>query len=373
MKVFYSLFLYLFLSVSLNGQQEPAKEMANIVPNPGFERYSGIPLGWFYKGKHFTDVMKYWNAPTGASPDIFGPKVRIPKHWAEKGFGKQPPRSGNSMVGLTIYGCEDGKPHCREYIQIQLKEPLVVGQNYYFEFWVNRLPRSLKVNNLGGHFSIEEMNAITDELIERTPQVNATEVINTPRSGWVRIAGRFQATDEFNYLTIGNFFTDEATKMETHSRDPLTYAYYYIDDVLLKKEDPILNVPIKEDDLTKIPLEEGKIVTLKNIFFETDKYELLPRSYIELNKLLKLMRDNRNMIIEMRGHTDIRGKATYNKYLSRKRAKAVVLFLINNGINPARMQYKGFGSELPIAENSTDDGMQLNRRVEFKILSNDLN
>jgi len=102
MKRFNLLFLYLFLSVSLTGQQEPAKEMANIFPNPGFERYSGIPLGWFYKGKHFTDVMKYWNAPTGASPDIFGPKVRIPKHWAEKGFGKQPPRSGNSMVGLTI-------------------------------------------------------------------------------------------------------------------------------------------------------------------------------------------------------------------------------------------------------------------------------
>ncbi len=373
MKVFYSLLLCLFFTISLNGQQAPVKEMTNIVPNPSFERYSGIPLGWFYKGKHFTDVMKYWNAPTGASPDIFGPKIRIPKHWAEKGFGKQPPRTGNSMVGLTIYGCEDGKPHCREYIQIQLKEPLVVGQNYYFEFWVNRLPRSLKVNNLGGYFSLAATQAITDELIETTPQVNATEIINTPLSGWVRLKGRFQATEEFNYLTIGNFFTDEATKMETHNRDPLTYAYYYIDDVLLRKEEPFLDVPIKADDLTKIPLEEGKIVTLKNIFFETDKYELLPRSYIELNKLLKLMQENRNMVIEIRGHTDIRGKATYNKYLSRKRAKAVVLFLINHGINPARMQYKGFGSELPIAENSTVDGMQLNRRVEFKVLSNDWN
>jgi len=373
MKLCYQLLLCLFFTISLNGQKEATKDIVNIVPNPSFERFSGIPLGWFYKGKHFTDVMKYWNAPTGASPDIFGPKVRIPKHWADKGFGEQPPRTGNTMVGLTIYGCEDGKPHCREYIQIQLKEPLVVGQNYYFEFWVNRLPRSLKVNNLGGYFSVTEIKALTDELIETTPQVNANEIINTPRSDWVRIAGRFQATEAFNYLTIGNFFTDENTKMETHSRDPLTYAYYYIDDVLLKKEDPILEVPVEEDDLTKIPLEEGKIVTLKNIFFETDEYELLPRSYIELNKLLKLMQENRNMVIEIRGHTDIRGKDTYNKYLSRKRAKAVVLFLIDNGVNPARMQYQGFGSTLPIAENDTVDGMQLNRRVEFKILSNDLN
>lgn len=373
MKYIYQLIVFLLLAIPLNAQNQQAEEDGNIVPNPSFERYSGIPLGWFYKGKHFTDVMKFWNAPTGASPDIFGPKVRIPKHWAEKGFGKQPPRTGNSMVGLTIYGCEEGKPHCREYIQIQLKESLVVGQNYYFEFYVNRLPRSLKVNNLGGYFSVKEINAIADDLIEGTPQIKATEIINTPLSGWVRIAGRFQANEEFNYLTIGNFDTDEDTKVESHTRSPLNYAYYYVDDVLLKKEKPILKIPVKADDLTKIPLEEGKIVTLKNIFFETDKFELLPRSYIELNKLLTLMRTNPNMVIEVRGHTDIRGKVDYNKYLSRKRAKAVVLFLIDSGINPARMLYKGFGSEIPIAKNDTADGMQLNRRVEFKILSNDVN
>jgi len=374
MKFFYQLIVILLLSSSSVLAQNQAEEPTrNIVPNPSFERYSGIPLGWFYKGKHFTDVMKYWNAPTGASPDIFGPKVRIPKHWAEKGFGKQPPRTGNSMVGLTLYGCEEGKPHCREYIQIQLKEPLVVGQNYYFEFWVNRLPRSLKVNNLGGLFSTEELKALSDDLIAAVPQVRAENIINTPLSGWVNISGRFQASEEFNYLTIGNFFTDEETIVESHKRNPLTYAYYYIDDVLLRKEEPILEVPIKEDDLTKILLEEGKIVTLKNIFFETDKYELLPRSYIELNKLLKLMQENPNIVIEIRGHTDIRGKNNYNKYLSRKRAKSVVLFLIASGINPARMQYNGFGSELPIAENTTAQGMQLNRRVEFKILSNDVN
>ena len=373
MKLFYPLIVFIIFSISLVAQNKLANIEENIVPNASFERYSGIPLGWFYKGKHFTDVMKYWNAPTGASPDIFGPKVRIPKHWAEKGFGKQPPRTGNSMVGLTLYGCEEGKPHCREYVQIQLKESLVAGQNYYFEFWVNRLPRSLKVNNLGGLFSINEINALADELIEAAPQVYAKEIINTPLSGWVRIAGRFQAKEEFNYLTIGNFFNDENTKVATHSREPLNYAYYYIDDVLLKKEEPILEVPIKEDDLTKIPLEEGKIVTLKNIFFETDKFELLPRSFIELNKLLKLMRENPNMSIEIRGHTDIRGKDSYNNYLSRKRAKAVVVYLIDQGIYPARMQYKGFGSTLPIATNNTEDGMQLNRRVEFRILSNDIN
>ena len=85
------------------------------------------------------------------------------------------------------------------------------------------------------------------------------------------------------------------------------------------------------------------------------------------------MRENTNMTIEIRGHTDIRGKDNYNQYLSRKRAKAVVLFLIDNGVSPARLQYKGFGSSNPIATNNTLRGMQLNRRVEFRIISNDLN
>jgi len=129
----------------------------NIIPNPSFEKYASTPIGWFYKGKHFTSVMKYWNAPTGASPDIFGPKVRVPAQWAEKGFGEQGAHSGVSMSGITAYGCENGKPHCREYIQIQLKEPLVPGQQYYAEFWVSHLPRSLRINNLGMPIIISTM------------------------------------------------------------------------------------------------------------------------------------------------------------------------------------------------------------------------
>ena len=353
--------------------QENSSEAENIVPNPGFEKYSGIPLGWFYKGKHFTDVMKYWNAPTGASPDIFGPKVIIPKHWAAKGFGEIQPRSGKSMVGITVYGCEKGKPHCREYLQIQLKEPLVAGQNYYFEFWVKDLSGSLKINNLGAYFSIEEIKLATDARIDVNPHVNTKDIIKSATAQWKRISGKFTAKEEANYLILGNFHSDKDTQFSSSSSKSLNYAYYYIDDVLLKKEEPILAVPVKEDDLSRVTLEEGKVVTLKNIFFETGKYELLPRSYIELNKLLKLMRKNPNMAIELRGHTDIRGKDDYNKYLSRKRAKSVVLFLIDQGVNPARMNYKGFGSTRPIATNNTPEGRHLNRRVAFKILSNNLN
>ena len=365
------LYLILCLTVvfaNLFGQSPEPEETFNIVPNPSFESYAAPPIGWFYTGRHFTNVVKYWSAATAASPDIFGPRVRVPLHWQEKDFGKQSPQSGNSMVGITVYGCEEGKPHCREYLQIQLHEPLVVGQNYYAEFWTSHLPKSLQINNLGMYFSSSRIERHTDEVLHFSPQVNTEEIIIACDMKWVKISGHFVAEAEADYLIIGNFFPDGETQMDSTCAEHLKFAYYYIDDVLVKKEEPILPVPVKEDDLSKVELTEGKVITLRNIFFETDKAALLPRSYTELNKLLKLMEDNPNMIIQINGHTDIRGDHEYNIDLSRRRAQAVVEFLTANGIKRERSTFQGFGSTQPIATNKTDEGRQLNRRVEFVII-----
>jgi len=365
----YILILF-FLSSSLAvfGQAPERILTENIVPNPGFEKYSSTPIGWFYKGKHFTSVMKYWNSATAASPDVFGPKVRVPSHWASKGFGEQTVRSGKSMVGITSYGCENGKPHCREYVQIHLKEPLVVGQNYYAEFWVNSLERSLRVNNLAMYFSEEPATVGTNETLEVKPQIIMEDIIETNGSKWVKIYGHFKAKEEAEYLTIGNFIPDSLTSMKAVHPNSLNYAYFYIDDVMVKKEDPIINVPVKEDDLSRITIEEGKIVQLKNIFFETDKCELLLRSHVELKKLLRLLQDNPTMMIEVSGHTDNVGEFDYNQALSKRRAKAVVEYLNGNGILPTRTLYKGHGSTVPISSNETEEGRKLNRRVEFLIV-----
>ncbi len=363
-------FLSLFFLISLFGFSQNGTDVTieNIVPNPGFETYSGTPIGWFYKGQHFTDVMKYWDSATAASPDVFGPKVRVPAHWAAKGFGKQSPHLGESMVGITSYGCEEGKPHCREYIQIQLKEPLVIGQGYYAEFYVSHLPRSIQVNNIGMYFSEVKLNVKTDGYLDYTPQVVAKEILSAPEHKWIKVSGTFIADSEANYMLIGSFSPDSLTLKNIPFNNCLNYAYYYIDDVVLKKTTPFVKVPIKENDLCCITVEEGKIIQLRNIFFDTDKAELLPMSFVELNKLLNLMQENPNMVIEIRGHTDSQGEDNYNIYLSRKRAKAVVEFLNENGISNARTRYKGYGNSQPIATNQSEEGRQLNRRVEFLII-----
>jgi OOP family OmpA-OmpF porin len=363
------LILLLFFGIlsSLNAQYEISD---NIVPNPDFELLSRKHIGWFYNGMHFSETMKYWNSPSLTSPDIYGPDIRVPAHWAEKGFGDQTPQSGQRMIGLTLYGCTDGKPHCREYAQIQLAEPLVYGQRYYVEMWVSPLARSLRVNNIGMAFVMDQVKAGIDTFfhLKLDPQIRVSAVVHAPDEKWVRLSGYFTAKIPANYLVIGNFSPDQQTITERYETNGFNYAYYYFDNILVKKVPPILEVPIPEDDLTRISLDKGKVIGLKDIFFDFDKYELLPRSFIELRKLLQIMEENKSMVIEVRGHTDSYGEDEYNIWLSRKRARSVVDFLLDHDVEKRRIQYRGFGEKAPIATNTTDEGRQLNRRVEFMLL-----
>ncbi len=344
------------------------KPSANIVPNPSFERFASVPIGWSYNGAYFGDVVKYWFSATTASPDIYGPDVHVPMDWAEKGFGDQKPRTGKSFAGLTLFGCTNGKPHCREFVEIQLAEPLVIGQAYYVEFWVTHLARSLQINNLGAYFSISEIKRLTDEVLVREAQVSAKNIVPAPNGKWVKVSGQFVAKYAAEYVVIGNFRDDFNTLSIAPRADSYNYAYYYLDDVLVKKIPPFMPVPIKPDDLSLQKLEPGKTIQLKNIYFEFDKDELMPRSFVELNKLLKIMRENPKLVIEIVGHTDALGDDDYNLDLSRRRALAVVSFLQENKISKNRLRSHGEGEAKPISSNETDEGRAQNRRVEFVVV-----
>ncbi len=347
--------------------QKTATVVSNIVPNPGFERYAGPPVGWSYRGAYFAQVMKYWFSATTASPDIYGPGVHVPRDWAEKGFGEARPHSGKAMAGLTLFGCTNGKPHCREFVEIQLAEPLVTGQTYYVEFWVTQLEKSLQINNIGALFSEVRIENKTDEPIVAVPQMSAKELVVAPNGKWVKVSGSFKAAQEAEYLIIGNFRDDAATLNYAPRADGYNYAYYYVDDVVVRKAPPYLQVPVKADDLTRQKLEPGATIPLKNIYFEFDKDELMPRSFVELNKLLAILRANPKLSIEVVGHTDNYGEDNYNLELSRRRSKAVVDFLTQHKVTLSRLRYRGEGERQPVATNDTEEGRAQNRRVEFVV------
>jgi outer membrane protein OmpA-like peptidoglycan-associated protein len=116
------------------------------------------------------------------------------------------------------------------------------------------------------------------------------------------------------------------------------------------------------------PIEKNASVVLKNIFFETNRFELTPTSLIELDKLVVLLSENPTIQIEIGGHTDNIGKAEANLLLSENRAKSVVDYLLSKKIDGRRLFYKGFGLTQPIADNNTEAGRALNRRTEMKIV-----
>jgi len=125
---------------------------------------------------------------------------------------------------------------------------------------------------------------------------------------------------------------------------------------------------IRKDIMLK-KIAVGTKIVLNNIFFDFDKATLRPESTSELERLYKLLIDIPTLTIEISGHTDNVGSATYNQKLSENRAKSVVDYLIGKGIPISRLTFKGYGLTQPVAPNTTEEGRQLNRRTEFKILS----
>lgn len=122
--------------------------------------------------------------------------------------------------------------------------------------------------------------------------------------------------------------------------------------------------------LLEIDLERLKVGTnmiLKNIFFNTNEYALLPPSVTELATLKDLLKNNPNIHIEVQGHTDNVGNDLQNEKLSVNRAKAVYDHLIESKIDATRLTYKGYGETRPIAGNETEEKRKQNRRTSFII------
>jgi outer membrane protein OmpA-like peptidoglycan-associated protein len=110
---------------------------------------------------------------------------------------------------------------------------------------------------------------------------------------------------------------------------------------------------------------------LRNIYFDYDRATFKTESYTELNKLESMLRQNQRIKVEIGGHTDAYGKWDYNKNLSQKRAEAVKDYLTKKGVDARRIKAVGYGETKPLVSNDDeDDGRELNRRVEFRVVQN---
>ncbi|HQC59137.1 MAG TPA: OmpA family protein [Bacteroidales bacterium] len=130
-----------------------------------------------------------------------------------------------------------------------------------------------------------------------------------------------------------------------------------------------ITAPVIKLEMEVQPIEVGMHYRLHNIYFAFNSADILSSSQKVLDEFIVFLNDHPTMTISIEGHTDNVGSDEFNLILSENRAKAVYNYLVNNGIDADRLQYKGFGETAPIATNETEEGRAMNRRTEFVILN----
>ncbi|GAA3941867.1 OmpA family protein [Hymenobacter algoricola] len=121
-------------------------------------------------------------------------------------------------------------------------------------------------------------------------------------------------------------------------------------------------------DIYLEPLRAGRSIVLNNLFFDTNEFQLKPKSRTELNRLIQFMRQYQEVAVEISGHTDDIGADADNVTLSQNRARSVYTYLVEHGVKATRLRYKGYGETKPLTANDTEQHRQQNRRIEFRIL-----
>jgi OmpA-OmpF porin, OOP family len=139
----------------------------------------------------------------------------------------------------------------------------------------------------------------------------------------------------------------------------------------VKKEftfSPDLRDTILMKNYELVPLKVGTTIQLESVKFKKGTAEMFEDSYDEINRVVQLMQDNPDMVIELSGHTDNQGNFRQNMKLSEERVETVKEYMTEMGVSGKRIKGKGYGASRPIASNLNEEGRRKNRRVEFKIL-----
>ncbi|MGY2134812.1 OmpA family protein [Hymenobacter sp. HD11105] len=121
-------------------------------------------------------------------------------------------------------------------------------------------------------------------------------------------------------------------------------------------------------DIYLEPVRAGRSIVLNNLFFDTNKYDLKPKSRTELNRLIQFMHQYKDISVEISGHTDDVGADSDNMVLSQNRARAVYDYLVAHEVKASRLRFKGYGETRPLQPNDSELHRQQNRRIEFRIL-----
>ncbi len=365
-----------------------------------------------------TDTVYLSNASFEDFPQASTP----PRGWRNCGWASESPPdthpAGNFEVvkpafdGATYLGMVVRDNETWESVSQRLSQPLQAGQCYNFTIMLARSELYVSVSQASG----QDANYTTpvklkiyggfnqcgrDEILGETK-----EIVN---HRWVEYRFKFEPTENFTHITFeafyktptlfpynGNVLLDKASAITPIPCDDSIAAKEETPEPPQKPElpqpeptkpEPVKAQPQPQPDTTKpqpepkkdvtlagverSDLKEGQVIRLKNVYFQADSSSITSDSYEALDNIFEFLSANKDVTIEVGGHTNSRPQHDYADNLSNLRAKAVMQYLVDKGIEPRRIKYKGYGKRQPIATNSTVAGRKLNQRVEIKILGFD--
>ena len=228
------IFFLLIISVGSSNAQ-------NLVYNGDFEIFDTCPVNISTPGDLQIEHCTGWTAPKKiGTSDYFNvcnnatpfQQAGVPQNL----LGYQQPLNGNGYCGFFAWALNFDGSSYREYIQSQLQQPLIAGNEYHFSFFVSYYGVNYSVEKIGALFSNNDFNANTFSPIVATPQVINTNGIITDSLGWTKIEGDFIANGGEEFLTIG-YFEDSLTVTDTLNTHNEVFvfpeSYYYVDGVEL--------------------------------------------------------------------------------------------------------------------------------------------
>ncbi len=344
----------------------------NLVINPSFEERTRCPNNFSANSRDFN--LPGWKSANTGTPDYFNQcswgDCDVPFNWA----GESNAHSGVAYAGVYVWSRPNSKPRSyREYIQGELQKPLSKDKLYRIEFYFKLASYSVySADRIGLLLSDSSIFVVNDQVINRKPPLSW--ILNEPISSgaWELATLDYRATGGERFVIIGNFYDNLTTQFASleirKGKSPMLNgsAYFYIDDVAVIPLDLPEPEPLVWSDGKEIKPEE--IYVLKNIQFEFDKFVLLPVSFPELDKLVRILSEKPQWTAELTGHTDDIGSEEYNLELSRNRAKSVAQYLASKGIAQERLTAQGFGKQRPLTPLKDEEARMLNRRVEVRFL-----
>jgi outer membrane protein OmpA-like peptidoglycan-associated protein len=113
---------------------------------------------------------------------------------------------------------------------------------------------------------------------------------------------------------------------------------------------------------------KGETIVLDHLIFAQGKAVIHPKSFMQLDEVVQMMKENERLEIQLEGHTDNQGSPSANMTLSQKRVEAVKKYMVDKGIQKGRIGTKAFGGSQPLKNEMTQEARALNRRVEMRIL-----